>query len=169
MFPDKIWSMDGKFALPDNLPKSVELWDKIRFDLQRGVKLKGTHPGYTDVIKVWTTSEAEKEEHPHQFLLIATAKHGLALPVGSLELFAYSKTPNSWKLSLIQHPFPQPRWEPEWKKLINGYHEGEPNVDLQTVIIESYLKSQVDEGINLKSFNSLVESHSQERVSWVRE
>ena len=161
--------MDGHFALPDYLPKSVELWAKIRYDLQSGVKVAGIHPSYTDVIKVWTKVDVTVESHPHQFLLIATAKQGLALPVSSLELFAYSQTPKSWKLGLIQHPFPSPRWEPEWKSLINGYHDGVPDANFQKVIIESYLISQADLGDNQKAYKSMVDIHSEERVSWVKD
>lgn len=159
--------MDSILPLPDHLPQANQLWHKIRTDLQSGVKLHGIHPKYTDVIKVWTSSKIKADHLPHQFLIIATAKQKLSLPVASIELFAYTKTSQSWKLGLIQHPFPQPHWRPFWQTLENGYSQGEPEHLQKQSIITTYLQSQIDTSNTHESYQTLIKNYSSERVSWI--
>jgi len=106
-------------TLSSNLPQVQQFMDKIKQDLQHGFKMKGIHPSYTETVRVWAQSSPSPSNslYPHQFLIIATAKQGLSLPVSSLELHAYTSGDQSWRLHLIQHPFPQPTWKHTWQTL----------------------------------------------------
>ncbi len=148
-------------TIPHQLPQAKTLWQKFQTDLQSGFRLLGQHPDYMDVIRVWTKTTT------HQFLLITRARQALEHPVGAIELHIYTSNSQSWKLHLIQHPFPQPHWQTNWQTLQDTYPIGQPDPDIQNQIINHYLASQFDPQTTHESFQTFLSQYQPERLQWV--
>ena len=148
---------------PHQLPQAKPLWEKLKKDLAQGFRLLGQHPDYMDVIRVWTLNS----DNQYQFLIIARARQDLEHPVGAIEIHIYTSTPLSWKLHLIQHPFPQPHWKSHWQTLQETYPIGQPDADIQNQIINHYLSSQIDLHATRESFQSFITKYNSSRLEWI--
>ncbi len=137
---------------------------KIKEDLNQGVRVMGIHPDYLDVIRVWTKKIKSNDNHPNKFLLIATARQGLTLPISSLEMHAFSPGDQSWRMHLNKHPFPEPHWRISWKILHNTYPIKSADEQTRQLVIKHYLRSEFDK----ESTQDIVDRHKfkDERISW---
>lgn len=143
-------------------PAINEFWQKVSDDLQQGFRIEGQHPNYRDVIRVWAKLAEEL-----QFLLIATATQGLNVPVSSLEMHVYGQENKSWRVHMLQHPFPEPYWRHEWQALENMYPVGVPDFMEKKKLINSYLKAEVDAVSTMKTFKESLANLGEGRLSWV--
>ena len=87
--------------------------------------------------------------------------------MGAIEIHIYTPTSQSWKLHLIQYPFPQSHWKSHWQTLQETYPIGKPDFDIQNQIINHYLVSDIDFQATQDSFQSFLTKYNLGRLEWI--